>query len=488
MKKLLSTLLSISVIAGAVPMGAGAKSDPIFLESGEDHWEYTHICGDVNADGEISVADVVLLQKWIMGTYDDAYDGNVDKYTVDVNLDGFFDSFDLVQMRQLVLNPEKAEVHTYAVDVLNTDADIPTMEEKEILWSENLDKVITEYDEMSAYLKTFITDNDELQKYLDKYDETFFEENNLILAPYIQERGNGVLTVACGPMRLNNVYIYDETIENFIFFVIGGNYKEDVGLYPVTNTKMLAQITVPKSQTTAEDNVLYLDFQSDGFFSDIYETASYTDGTHEIVITQDNGWGITSTVYIKNDDGSFTRVGYLNPEHFFENGELSTDNYTITFCDKGFIIDYIEERGERYKFQSSYDGEEVINFNPYDTVVYKSPDGETELYFNNRYVYNGNGGVIIDNTLIDMYIKQPDGYLKYFNNLDASGHNRPFKESGEWSVDSDGNNVFSSDTYSITWLEDSIFVDYQYDEGNQWAKGEIKLGSSTITRITHYWK
>ncbi|MDE6036088.1 MAG: dockerin type I repeat-containing protein [Ruminococcus sp.] len=477
MKKLLSTLLSISVIAGALPMGAVAKSDPIFIESGADHWESTHICGDVNEDGEISVADVVILQKYIMGKDDYDDDGNVDRYTLDVNLDGYFDSFDLVQMRRLVINPEQAEKHTYAVDVLNTEADIPTIEEKELIWSENLDKVITEYDEMSEYLKTFITDNDELQKYLEKYDETFFEENNLILAPYLQERGNGVLTMAGEPMRLNNVNIYDKTVENFIFFVIGGNYAEDAGLYPVTNAKMLAQITVPKSQTTAEDNVLYLNLQSDSFFSDRYETASYTDGTHEIVITQENGWGIGANVYIKNEDGSFTYVGHLNPEHFFEDGELSTENYTITFCDEGFIIDYTEERGERYKLQSSYDGERVTVFNPYSTVVYKSSDGETELYFKYRYLFNPNGGDILDETVINMYIRQPDGYLKHFGSPTADGNNMPFKEEGEWSTDSDGNNVFSGDTYSITWLDNSIIVDYQ--SGNWWKTGEIDFESGS---------
>ena len=477
MKKILSTLLGMTVIAGALPMGAVAKSDPIFIESGADHWEYTHICGDVNEDGKISVADMVLFQKWFMGTYDYYEDGEVEKYAFDVNLDGYFDSFDLVQMRQIVINPESAEVHTYAVDVLNTEADIPTMEEKELMWSENFDKVITAYDEMSEYLKTFITDNDELQKYLEKYDETFFEENNLILAPYIQERGNGVLTVACGPMRLNNVYIYDRTIENFMFFVIGGNYEEDAGLYPVTNAKMLAQITVPKSQSSADDNVLYLNLQSDSFFSERYDTATYTDGTHEIVITQENGWGIGATVYIKNEDGSFTRVGYLNPYYYFEDGELSTENYTITFGEEGFIIDYTEERGERYKFQSTYDGEDVLTFTPDNTVVYKSPDGETELYFKYRYLFNPNGGDILDETVINMYIRQPDGYLKPFGSPTADGNNMPFKEEGEWSTDSDGNNVFSGDTYSITWLDNSIIVDYQ--SGNWWKTGEIDFESGS---------
>ncbi|MDE6834506.1 MAG: hypothetical protein K2J39_09735, partial [Ruminococcus sp.] len=267
------------------------------------------------------------------------------------------------------------------------------------------------------------------------------------------------------------------TIENFMLFMIGGNYAEDAGLYPVTNAKMLAQITVPKSQSSADDNVLYLNLQSDGFFSERYDTATYTDGTHEIVITQENGWGIGANVYIKNEDGSFTYVGYLNPYYYFEDGELSTENYTITFGDEGFIIDYIEERDESYKFQSSYDGEDVLTFTPDNTVIYKSPDGETELYFKYRYLFNPNGGDILDETVINMYIRQPDGYFKPFGSPTADGNNMPFKEEGEWSTDSDGNNVFSGDTYSITWLDNSIIVDYQ--SGNWWKTGEIDFESGS---------
>ncbi|MDE5861430.1 MAG: dockerin type I repeat-containing protein [Ruminococcus sp.] len=471
MKKLLSTLLSISVIAGAVPIGAGAKADPIFIESGEDHWEYTSIRGDVNADGKISVSDVVVLQKWIMGIYDDESD-TAHKETVDVNFDGYVDSFDLVQMRQLVLNPESAEVHKYAVDVLNTDAEIPAYEEVVARWEDgNFNHIITEYDEMSAYLKTFITNSDELQKYLEKYDETFFEENNLILAPYIQERGNGVLTEAGFTTRI----IKDEKINKGIFFVINGNYNENEGLYPVTNTKMLAQITIPKSQSSAEDNILYID-SAHFIFGGTPDSCQYTDGNHELVLVNQGGMHHTFTdVYLRNPDGSLTYIEDMFDLDFENNGELSGENYNISFLDEGFVIDY-KLGDSQYKIQSTYDGENVLEFTPYNTAVYKSPDGETELYFNSEYSYRNEDG-----TRIDMYIKQPDGYLKWFNLVSTYGNNMPFKQDGEWSVDSDGNNVFSGDTYSITWLDNSIIVDYHYD-GNWWATCERNFDNPSTER------
>ncbi|MDE5558397.1 MAG: dockerin type I repeat-containing protein, partial [Ruminococcus sp.] len=361
MKKFINIALCLSVISGVIPIGANAKSEPIVLETGSEHWEYTSISGDVNSDGKVSVADALLLQKCIMNKYDYLDEESLNKHALDVNFDGFFDSFDLVQIRQLVLNPEKAEKQTWAVDILNTEAEIPTIEEKEIIWSENLDKVITEYDEMSAYLKTFITDNDELQKYLEKYDETFFKENNLILTPFIQERGNGVLTVAESPIRIDNLYLYDKTIDKSIIFFIGGLYKEDVGLYPVTNTKMLAQVTIPKSQTSTEDNIFYVDLQGDGFFSEQRETVSYTDGTHEIVITQESGWDINANIYIKNDDGSFTYITSVYPDSYFKDGELSTKDYTITFLNDSFIIDYRMNYEDWCKEEYSHDGDLITN-------------------------------------------------------------------------------------------------------------------------------
>lgn len=488
MKKFINIALYLSVIAGTIPMSASAKSEPIFLENGSEHWEYTAISGDVNGDGALNIADALLLQKCIMNKYDYLDEENLNKCALDVNFDGSFDAFDLVQIRKLVLNPEKAEKQTWAVDILNTDAEIPTYEEKNELWEENpdsLDRIITTYDEMSAYLKNFITDNDELQKYLDKYNKTFFEENNIILEPFIQERGNGIFVAAGATYKLNNISFNDKIIDNGVFFYIGSNYKEDMGLYPVTNTKMLAQIAIPKSQTSAENKILYIDIQ-DGLLSEQNETVSYTDGTHEIVITQENGWGLNANIYIKNDDNSFTYLTSIYPQCCFNDGELSNGDYTITFCDDAFLIDYRTESVNCRKLQSSYDGENIVEFSEIEPA-YKSPDGETELYFDYNYYSSNNGGDIAKNTLIDIYLKESDGYLKYIGNLTASGYNMPFKESGEWSVDSDENNIFSNgDTYSITWLENSVIVDYQSD-GNQWAKGEINFDGSA-TDVLQYWK
>ena len=467
MKKLLSTLLRISVIAGAVPVGAGAKSDPIFLESGKEHWEYTHICGDVNADGKISVADVVVLQKKIMGIYDDESD-TAQRDTVDVNFDGYVDSFDLVQMRKLVLNPETAPVQTWAIDSFESDTTFTTPKE-----FQDFNKIFTSYQEMSDYLSNIMTDNDEIQQFLDRYNETFFEENNLILEPFVQNVGDGIFyeitTVARGKDK-----IFKSGTFNGIGFYLSSHYEHNDGLYPPKKTNLLAQVAIPKSQSSTDDMIFYL--SPAHVYNDTPDSCQYTDGNHELVLI--NNWSLhhnSVDVYLKNPDGSFTYIADMFDLDFENNGELSGENYNISFLDEGFVIDY-KLGDSNYKIQSTYDGENVVEFTPDNTAVYKSPDGETELYFNSEYSYRNEDG-----TRIDMYIKQPDGYLKWFNLVSTSGNNMPFKQDGEWSVDSDGNNVFRGDTYSITWLDNSIIVDYQYD-GYWWATCERNFDNPSTER------
>ncbi|MDE6833968.1 MAG: dockerin type I repeat-containing protein [Ruminococcus sp.] len=342
MKKFIKIALCTMIISGAISTETSAKSEPIFLENGSEHWEYTYLRGDINNDRKISVADAVLLQKWIMDKYNALYDGNVDESFFDINFDGFIDSFDLVQMRKLVINPKDTEIHKYTIDILNTDMELS---EKFDNFS-NHDNIITEYNNMSEYLKTFITDSDELNKYLDRYNEIFFEENNLILIPYIQERGNGILTVAGGAVR----------IKKGIFFYIGGSYKQDIGLYPATNTKMLVQITFPKSQTSADDKILYSDWLS----SQQSDTVSYNYGKNEIVVTQNNSMGINANIYIKNDD-SFIYIDSAYPYQCFEADKLSTENYKITFRENSFIFEYKSDIYHWFRKEYSYSGDLIAS-------------------------------------------------------------------------------------------------------------------------------
>ncbi|MDE6671177.1 MAG: leucine-rich repeat protein [Ruminococcus sp.] len=95
------------------------KSDREMKESGDSHEEWTEFIpsslhnfqqgknlpectysiGDVNQDNEISIADMVILKKYIMCQDSIDYDGYI---LCDLTSDGVVDSFDLVKMRQIL--------------------------------------------------------------------------------------------------------------------------------------------------------------------------------------------------------------------------------------------------------------------------------------------------------------------------------------------------------------------------------------------------
>ncbi len=58
---------------------------------------FDYMKGDVNGDGELSVADLVMLQKWLLNASDSAMTKAVN---ADFNEDGTADVFDLVLLRK----------------------------------------------------------------------------------------------------------------------------------------------------------------------------------------------------------------------------------------------------------------------------------------------------------------------------------------------------------------------------------------------------
>lgn len=63
--------------------------------------ECKYSMGDINTDGKTNVADLVILNRYILGK--DQLDS--DNYIFsDLNFDGTTDSFDMISMRKLILN------------------------------------------------------------------------------------------------------------------------------------------------------------------------------------------------------------------------------------------------------------------------------------------------------------------------------------------------------------------------------------------------
>ncbi len=73
--------------------------------------------GDVNADGELDVADLVLMQKWMLRKADTSL---ADRSAGDLCEDGKIDVFDMIQMRKLILNGiENSESEITPMEYMN---------------------------------------------------------------------------------------------------------------------------------------------------------------------------------------------------------------------------------------------------------------------------------------------------------------------------------------------------------------------------------
>lgn len=99
MKRFIILLLSVSCIS---------------LLNGNSAFADSSVRGDANDDGKFTSADLVYLQKWILG-YDDVL---IHSDNSDLCSDGIIDVFDLCQMRKEFINSQKP---TNIVRVTNTD-------------------------------------------------------------------------------------------------------------------------------------------------------------------------------------------------------------------------------------------------------------------------------------------------------------------------------------------------------------------------------
>ena len=69
-------------------------------ELGAEFFAYDTVIGDVNADGEFNVADLVLLRKWLLAVPDAKLES---WQNADLCKDGILDVFDLCLMRRVLV-------------------------------------------------------------------------------------------------------------------------------------------------------------------------------------------------------------------------------------------------------------------------------------------------------------------------------------------------------------------------------------------------
>ena len=80
------------ITLGTNGQSSGCVNYTVFAKTGSEN-----VIGDVNADGEFSVADLVMMEKWLLGSRD-----ITDWQAGDLLEDGVIDAFDLALMRKLI--------------------------------------------------------------------------------------------------------------------------------------------------------------------------------------------------------------------------------------------------------------------------------------------------------------------------------------------------------------------------------------------------
>lgn len=144
------------------------------------------IKGDANRDGTFSIADVVLLQKYLLGA---AKDNFPDPEGADLCKDGRLDVFDMCLMKKLLVGDSLDVDIDVTVDQLFGDFTDEIYKTGMLSDGGNDSaKVITSVNELEEYLSVYFG-QETVQKYLEKYDESYFEKNTLLLNSLCQTRG-----------------------------------------------------------------------------------------------------------------------------------------------------------------------------------------------------------------------------------------------------------------------------------------------------------
>ncbi len=332
----------------------------ITIEDGPEHMSFEVLTGDLTYDGKINSADLLALA-------DDIFGGEK-VFTGDINFDGTCNIVDYIILKDSILNgTDDLYTKKISLDVAATGVPEPDPDKDEF------GTLIKSVSELGEYLEENCKDKKLREDISAQYDDVFFEDNDLIALFYYQKLGKGIYSVL-GDYSMWDLTTYallqDETSKKATLCFGGTEYPEDEALYPVTNTSILARISVPKGKTDGYIPV-YIDFSA--WLSDDYrDLCSYSspDNKNTIYISQSSFLLSSSIrVYRKDSENTYTLLATLGADDGFlpfnndgkwktdENGEMIfTDDmyYSLKWYDDHVDISYVIEPNRNWLHDSVY--------------------------------------------------------------------------------------------------------------------------------------
>lgn len=275
--------------------------------------------GDVNADGNFTVADVVMLRKWLIAELDVKL---VNWKAADLNGDNKLNSADLAMMKRELVNTVTESNHNIysekRINMIGYSDEISKLEE-----NGKSSAVITSTEELRAYLSQ-ITEKRVIDPMLDKYNDSFFNDNVLLVKCIFQ---------SCGG---KNMYQIDSVYYEGDSLVV--NYSDNYGYesYIDVVNGLLAQVVIPKKNYHA-DSVEWR-------FTSYFDTPMLFIDDY-MIIESSNGW----------KDEAYERVITLNGSR-----------YSRPLCDCAFFSTYdhmnhIKSEGTKEDYINDYDVLERIS-------------------------------------------------------------------------------------------------------------------------------
>lgn len=459
MKKLISLVACSALVFSAVPLSVSAETIPAYTEI---------VSGDLNNDGAVSVADMVTMSRYILGTeqLDPQQYANTD-----INNDGEVNAFDLVYMRKVISKEIEPARRNYIFSTLHSCDSFHVYE------SEGIQFLFTDSQQLESYLSEILTDKDEISAFMQTYNDEFFTENAVFLQPvFIKDFDNQDYKTVLKTF-------FSTSKKAFITEYV--NIFDTSQTYNVTGGKnVLAQVAIPKEEAeqyigegkfsfwTSDD---YLFQQTKAFSSDDGSVSLYA--VSDIVLFE-----AETGLYLKQSDNTYKFVAdmgdvSINKIEPLFNQDCTEITYKVrdTEITKTLTIDL---QGNVISRKATDASGNPADFDT-NALIFSSPDGDRSVYITqSAFLLNSN---------VDLYMKDQNGELKEIFGFATDDGHTPFSSNGEWSEDENGYPVFADkNEFSITWKPESIIIDHRLEYSSDcWEYVEVSDSGEVLQNYTY---